>query len=43
MWRLGLLLHAASQILWMLIGIALVMFLLDGCARFVIGGFEAIT
>lgn len=43
MWRIGQILHAASYLLWMLIGTALVMFALDGCAQFVVGGFEAIT
>lgn len=42
MWRIGQILHAFSYLLWMLIGIAVVMFALDGCARFVAGGLEAL-
>lgn len=43
MWRIGLILHALSYLLWILIGTALIMFALDSCARFVVGGIEAIS
>lgn len=43
MWRIGLVLHAAAYILWMLLAIVAVMFLLDGCATFIAGGIEAVT
>ncbi|WP_272897612.1 hypothetical protein [Sphingopyxis witflariensis] len=42
MWKLGQILHAASYLLWMLIGIAVAMFALDGCATFVAGGIDAL-
>jgi hypothetical protein len=43
MWRLGLLLHAVSYLLWLLIAIGATMFVLDRCATFVAGGLDAIA